>query len=256
MATKAVHSFPSAPSRIRPVNRTRERIFFAGMAILLCVIVVFGFSRTYFMAGMVLAPLPNALIHIHGGAFILWMALYVVQSALISARRIAWHRSLGTIAFCLPPLMIVLGILAALDSLRRGAEIGGLPASVSLAIPFFNIANFAIVILAAWRTRRTPDSHKRLVLIATIAITEAAIGRFPAWTSFGMPPALRNVVWLGVVLLLPVLYDLVSLHRVHRATMWAAPLTLVLSAVAVPIGMTPIWQSFAGFLARNVAPHI
>jgi len=256
MATDAIHSSLSASHRVRPVNRAQERAFFAGMAILLCVIVVFGFSRTYFLAGMVLAPLPNALVHIHGGAFTLWMALYLVQSALISARRVAWHRALGTVAFCLPPIMIALGLLAALDSLRRGLQIGGLPSSVSLAIPLFNIAAFGIVILAAWRTRRKPDSHKRLIVYATIGLTEAAIGRFPAWLQMGMPPAVSNSVWLGVVLLLPVIYDLYALHRVHRSSMWAAPLTFVLSAVAVPIGMTPVWHSFAGFLARYVAPHV
>jgi hypothetical protein len=37
--------------------------------------------------------------------------------------------------------------------------------------------------------------------------------------------------------------------------MWAAPFTLVLAAVAVPIGMTPLWHGFAGFLAEHVAPH-
>ena len=42
----------------RPVNRNAERIFFSGMAILLCVVVFIGFSPTYFRAGMFRAPLP------------------------------------------------------------------------------------------------------------------------------------------------------------------------------------------------------
>lgn len=259
MATEAIQPNPNSAQRARPayrpVNRTGERIFFGGMAILLCVVVIVGFSRTYFLAGILNAPLPNGLVHVHGAVFTLWMTLFLIQAALVSAHRVAWHRSLGTIAFCLPPIMIAVGTITAIDGLRRGVMIGPLEPAVSLAIPLLGITAFAIVILAAWRTRRKPDSHKRLVLFATIGLTEAAFGRFP-WKQMGFSPAAGAVIALGIVLLLVVIYDLISLHRIHRSTLWAAPLTFVLGAFAVPIGMTPVWQAFAGFLARTIAPHV
>ena len=254
MATETIQ-FPSAAQRTRPVNRTHERIFFGGMAILLCVVVIIGFAPTYFMAGMIHAPLPAPILHIHGAAFTLWMVLFLIQSALISAKRVAWHRSFGTIAFCLPPIMIVLGVIAGIDALARGVMIGPLDPAVSLAIPLLGISSFTILILAAWRARRRPDAHKRLILLATIELTDAALGRFP-WSRMNMSPAAGAVTGLGILVLLVVLYDLVSLHRLHRSTMWAAPLTFLVGALSVPIGMTPAWHSFAGFLARNVAPHL
>ena len=250
MATEAL-GVPKTRPRLplhRPVNRTFERIFFGGMAILLSVVVVIGFSPTYFAAGMLRAPLPSPILHFHGAAFTLWMILFLVQSALISARRVAWHRSLGTIAFCLPPIMVVLGFIAAIDALHRGVRIGPLEPAVSLAIPLLGIAWFAIIIFAAWRARRKPDTHKRLVLLATIGLTEAAFGRFP-WHQIGLPPAAGAVTGLGILVLLIIAYDLISLHRIHRSTMWAAPITFAVGAFAVPIGMTPAWHSFAAFLA-------
>jgi hypothetical protein len=49
MATDAIFAPASAQlPRYRPVNRTVERIFYSGMAILLCVCVFIGFSPTYF----------------------------------------------------------------------------------------------------------------------------------------------------------------------------------------------------------------
>jgi hypothetical protein len=174
--------FPKALPRrslYRPVNRIVERAFFGGMAILLCVIVFIGFSPTYFGAGMLRAPLPTPILHFHGAVFTLWMLLFLVQAALISARRVAWHRSLGVIAFCLPPVMIVLGVIAAIDALGRKVSIGPLDPAVSSAIPLLGIIAFTIVIFASWRTRRKPDSHKRLILLATIGLAEAAFGRFP-----------------------------------------------------------------------------
>ena len=250
MATETVLKSPSRPL-YRPVNRTAERIFFGGMAVLLCVVVFIGFSPTYFRAGMLRAPLPSPILHFHGAAFTLWMVLFLIQSALISARRVSWHRSLGTIAFCLPPIMIVLGVIAAIDALHRRVSIGPLDPAVSLSIPLLGIACFTVLIYSAWRTRRRPDAHKRLILLATIGLVDAALGRFP-WNRMGISPAGGAVAGLGMLVLLVVLYDLFALHRLHRSTIWAAPLTFAVGALAVPVGMTPAWHHFAAFLDRSV----
>jgi hypothetical protein len=256
MSTDAIQQNLRVATRtVRPVNRTIERFFFGSMAILLCVVVIIGFTPTYFGAGVVMAPLPNRLLHIHGAAFTLWMILYLVQTALISAKKVAWHRSFGTIAFCLPPIMIVLGTIAGIDALGRGVHIGPLDPATSAAIPLIGIAAFTLLIWCSWRARRKPDAHKRLILLATASLTEAAFGRFP-WYKIGMPPAAGAVTGIGIFVVLLVAYDLFSLHRVHRSTMWAGPLSFLVSALSVPIGMTPPWHAFSGFLLRNVAPHI
>ena len=257
MATEALFPRKSTFTRpvYRPVNRTTERIFFGGMSILLCIVVVVGFARTYFLAGMVRAPLPSPILHIHGAAFTLWMVLLLVQSALISAHRVAWHRTFGTVAFCLPPIMIVLGTIAGIDALARGVMIGPLDPATSLSIPLLGIACFAILIVAAWRARRRPDAHKRLIIFATIELAGAAFGRLH-WDKVGVPSSAGVATGMGLMLLLVIGYDLFTLHRLHRSTMWAAPLTFAAEAFAVPVGMTGWWHSFAGFVLRNVAPHV
>ena len=261
MATDAVITPQSTPqprprtTTYRPVSRSIERVFFGGMAILLCIIVYVGFSPTYFGAGMLRAPLPSPILHYHGAAFTLWMALFLIQTAFISAKRIAWHRTFGTIAFCLPPIMIVLGVIAAIDALHRGVQIGPLTPSVSSAIPLIGIAWFTVLIYAAWSTRRRPDAHKRIILIATMGLTEAAFGRFP-WGRIGFPPAAGVVSGIAILVLLLILYDLVSLHRVHRSTLWAGLISVLLAAVSVPIGMTSGWHAFTDLLNRSVAPHL
>jgi chromate transport protein ChrA len=225
------------------------------MAILLCICVYIGFSPTYFQAGILRAPLPSPILHIHGAVFTLWMLLFVTQVALISAKRVKWHRSFGIVAFCLPPLMIVLGIIAALDALHRGVKIGPLDPAVSAAIPLIGISVFTIVIYASWRARRRPDSHKRLILIATMGLVAAAFGRFP-WDHIGLPPAAGAVTGLGFLLLILLAYELVSIRRIHRSTMWAAPLVFASVALAVPIGMTHAWHAFAAFLNQTIGPHL
>lgn len=247
MATDAVVTPVSRRTTYRPVNRTLERIFFTGMAVLMCACVYIGFSPTYFGAGMLRAPLPSPILHVHGAVFTLWMLLFTLQAVLVAAHRVKWHRSLGTVAFFLPPIMIVLGVITAVDALRRGVQIGPLDPAVSFAIPMIGLIGFVIVIYASWKTRRQPDAHKRLILLATTGLVEAAFGRFP-WAKMGLPPAAGALTGLGIMILLVIVYDLVSLHRIHRSTMWAAPLTFVVNALAVPIGMTSAWHAFAAML--------
>ena len=248
MATDAVLTPTSSrPQTYRPVNRTVERFFYSAMALLLCVCVYIGFGPTYFRAGMLRAPLPSPILHIHGAAFTLWMLLFVVQTAFISAHRVQWHRTFGTIAFCLPPLMIVLGVIAAVDALHRGVRIGPLDPAVSFAIPLIGIMGFTAVIVASWRARSRPDAHKRLILIATMGLVAAAFGRFP-WDRIGFPPAAGAVTGLGILLLILIAFELITTRRIHRSTMWAAPLMFASVALAVPIGMTHVWHSFAAHL--------
>jgi hypothetical protein len=226
-----------------------ERIFFGGMAILLCVIVYIGFSPTYFGAGMLAAPLPSPILHFHGAVFTLWMLVYLVQSALIPAGKVAWHRSFGIAAFCLPPVMIVLGTIAAVDALHRKVMIGPLDPATSFSIPTLGMLVFIGVIYQAWATRRRPDAHKRLIVIATIGLSEAALGRIP-WERLHMAPPVGRTVALAVLLLLMVGYDLFALRRVHRSTIWAGSLTFAVGVVSVPIGMTPAWHALAGVVDR------
>jgi len=248
MATDAVVAPVSGNHpKYRAVNRTAERIFYSGMAVLLCICVYIGFSPTYFQAGMLRAPLPSPILHIHGAVFTLWMLIFTVQAALISARRVKWHRTFGTVAFCLPPIMIILGVIAAIDALHRGVQIGPLDPAVSLAIPLIGIFAFTIVIYASWRARRRPDAHKRLIMLATMGLVGAAFGRFP-WERIGLPPAAGAATGIGVLILVFLIYELATIHRIHRTTMWAAPLVFASIAFSVPIGMTPAWHAFAAFL--------
>jgi hypothetical protein len=126
-------------------------------------------------------------------------------------------------------------------------KIGLLDPAVSFAIPTIGIAIFTVVIYASWRARRRPDAHKRLILIATIGLVGAAFGRFP-WDRIGLPPAAGAMTGDGILLLLLIIFELITIRRVHRSTMWAAPLVFASIALAVPIGMTSAWHAFAALL--------
>src|SRR6202522_3904703 len=91
--------------RDRTANPAWDRVFFSGMVLLLWGTVPFGFAKTYFLGGIVHGPVSKALIHVHGAAFTLWMALLLVQEALIAGRKIKWHKQLGLAGFGLSVAM-------------------------------------------------------------------------------------------------------------------------------------------------------
>src|SRR5467141_3296678 len=121
MATAIAHpSNPTKPSIGLP-GRRYDHLFFSAMALLILATVFVGFARTYYLAGIFHAPLPSLIIHLHGAAFTTWILLLVTQTSLVAAGRTDIHRRLGIGGFGLGCVMIVLGVLAATDSLVRGA---------------------------------------------------------------------------------------------------------------------------------------
>jgi hypothetical protein len=71
-----------------------------------------------------------------------------------------------------------------------------------------------------------------------------------------IPAAAGPVIGLAALVLLVVGYDVLTLRRVHRSTMWAAPVVFAAGALAVPLGMTSAWHHFAAMLARVVVPYV
>jgi hypothetical protein len=105
-------------------GRRFDHVFFTSMALVMLVTVFVGFAHTYYLAGLFRAPLPSRIIHVHGAVFSCWILLLVAQTSLVSAGRVDIHRRLGVAGFFLGSLMIVLGVVAATDSLARGAPRG------------------------------------------------------------------------------------------------------------------------------------
>jgi hypothetical protein len=238
---------PRTPADFVRTGRRTDNIFFSGMAVLMLATVFVGFARTYFLAGMFRAHLPSPIIHVHGAVFSLWVLLLITQTSLVSAGRTDIHRKLGLAGFALACLMPVLGVLAATNSLSRNFAPPGFPlgAQTFYVIPMADMLIFSTLVFFAFRARRTPAVHKRLILIATIALTDAPTGRPPFSVLTGH--AHMDALFPMIFLLLVVAYDLWSTHTVQRATIWAGLFLIVVEQLRVPIGMSGVWHSFAAW---------
>jgi hypothetical protein len=229
----------------RPVRRRTDDIFFSAMSLVVLGVVVYGFAGSYFLAGMIMAKLPNALVHIHGALFVSWILLLLVQTALVTVRRVRWHIALGILGVILPPLMIVFGTLTVFDSIRRvGTPV---PPEILLVGDIEPLLLFAGFITWGLLDRRKPASHKRLMLLSTLTIIAPAIDRWPFLHhriegTFG--------IYLALPLLL-VIYDLCTVRRVHRST-WIPFALMVGMVLTLPaIAHTAVVHSWVIHVMRG-----
>lgn len=235
---------PSKPVRGLP-GRRFDHLFFPVMAILMLATVFLGFARTYYLAGIFHAPLPSLIVHIHGAAFSCWILLLVTQTSLVSAGQIQTHRRLGIAGFGLACLMVILGVLAATDALVRQAGPPGGDPRFFYIIPLTDMLIFATLIFFAFRYRSDPASHKRLILVGTVALLIAAIARWPV---LGHRNPVRAALLSYVFLVFLGTYDLWSIRKLHRATMWASAYLIFIQQVRIPIGKTSAWHAFAAWV--------
>lgn len=230
-----------------PVKRSvnPDRIFFPSMCLLVLVTVWLGFAPTYYAAGMVRANLPAPIIHVHAVVFTLWLLTLIVQTGLISAKKVQLHRKLGLWGFGIGALMVAVGMMAATNSLRRNfAPPGsGLDSKVFYVVPMSGIALFGVFVGWAYFARRRPADHKRLIMFATLLILDAAIGRFPQ-TITPIGPITMNFILIG--LMVPILaYDLVTLKKVSRVSIISFLVIAAWLFIRIPLGMTSPWLKFA-----------
>jgi hypothetical protein len=222
-----------------------DRRFYSAMAVAIGLTALAGFGRTYYLrsaAGGTLSP----LLRVHGAVFTGWLVLFLVQVRLVAARRVDLHRRLGAAGAVFAVLVIVLGLAAAFEAAKRGfAPPGAPPPLVFFAIPVGAVTTFAMLVAAAIYWRRRPDVHKRLMLMATIAVITPGIARLPGIAG-SPPPVFFAVNDLFVVACL--VYDWMVLGRVHRATAWGAGIFVLSQPVRILIGFSAPWLAFARWI--------
>jgi len=131
----------------------------------------------------------------------------------------------------------------------RGGPVGRDPRAF-YAVPLSNMLVFGTLIPFAFRARRNPQVHKRLIVLATTGLMTAAIARWPfAIVHRNAPVAMR---FSYVFVLMLVLYDLWSTHKINRATLWAGAFLITVQELAFPIGQTAAWHAFAGWILSVV----
>ena len=233
-----------ASQAVSPGSATRvRRKFYVAMAILLLTMIVVGFWPSYFgplLRGATQAPW---ILHLHGSIFMGWMFMLVAQSVLAAQGRIRQHRAVGNFGIALGSVVFALGVLVSFVAPVMTFNAGTRTldeAAGFLLIPLGDMALFGPLFFSAVAYRNKPELHKRLMILATIAIAFAAIFRMQA---IGVPLAAGLTIWFALPLI-GMAYDFKTRGRVHPVY-FVGTAGMIVAALRIPFSATETWLSIA-----------
>ena len=196
-----------------------DRVFYGAFAAFIAVVIVSGFTPTFFARGSFapLAPLGTVRLA-HGVVFTTWVALFVAQPLFIASGRRQWHKRMGAAGAVVAAAMFATG-LAVTVALERSH--GPEPLPTLLVHLFTNVAPltvFAACVTMGIRRRHASAAHKRWMLLATVILVPPATGRL--LPHLGLD-ALNTPVY-AVFAFANAVYDKLTLGRVHPVSLYGA----------------------------------
>ena len=226
----------------RPQRRF-DRHLYLGASLVFFSLVFWTFARTFYLKPFFRTPPLPALLHIHGAVMTGWVVLLVVQTSLIAAHRVLWHRRLGVFGAVWGALVVFFGSITTLRAAAR--EVRGHTdfAAGQVVITSLDLLQMlffaAFVAIAIWQRHRT-DYHKRLMLLTIACMLPDALARLPV--SF-MTNQLILVGMDGFIMIC-VGIDTLWHRRLHPAFAWGALLFVAAFHLALYFTQTRAWIAF------------
>jgi hypothetical protein len=245
------------------IPRSAGTLFYGGMAAIFFAIALVGFAPTYWVP-MIRGTLDvPPLIHVHAVLFYGWMALLLKQTTLAASGRLSRHRELGVAGVALATGMVFIGLALAINSMKRLDASGFGEAGRAFSIvPVTAVLLFGTLFAAAIVNVKRPEVHKRLMLVATASMLQAAVGRWfvfflapPNPTSgLASPPPIAVTILPGLAVDLLIvacmIHDRRTTGRVHPAYWAGGGLVLLVQLARIPISATTGWVNVAQALLK------
>lgn len=239
--------------------------FYVWMAVACIVVSVGGFAPTYWLPLATGAFMNRGpLVNLHGALFAAWPFFFLWQTWLAAQGRFEHHQASGVAGVSLATAMVVIGVATGIGNmLHRLAEGDGDMARAFSVVPLTSIALFGVLVAIAVANVKRPDVHKRVMLVASISILQAAVDRIYYLLVVGgkpgvplgfnpTPPVMASVPGALITDLLvaaAMVYDWRTRGRPHPAYLIAGAVLLFVQLIRVPLGPSPPWLEFAHFLA-------
>lgn len=239
----------AAPERFELWHRWDRNFFLLYVVLIWCGIIM-GFGPEIAQHFQKHQPPYPLIVHFHAAAFVGWLVLLTTQVLLIRAGKRAVHRKLGAVGAVLAGLMVILGPATALIVNRLHF---GQPNSdpAFLSVQLTDIVAFTGLISGALLWRNQPSTHKRLILLATLYISDAGFNRWlggPLQAHFGDSfGGLMTQLYLCNDLLILGLgvYDLITRRRLHQAYVAGILWVAAMQFTAVSLYLSPLWKPMA-----------
>jgi hypothetical protein len=229
-------------------SKRSERTLYTWAGVVAALVVFAGFAPTYYLKGAFGTPDLSTIKHVHGIVMTAWFALFLVQARLVVTGNTLTHRKVGVFGTALALLVVVVGTLTAIASARAGVTpLPSIPPLVFLVMPIGELVIFTTLITAAIVLRKRSPYHKRLMLLASIALLTPAMARLPFdFVRAGGPPVFFGLT--DLVILACIAFDTVKNRRLHPAFIAGFVVVVVGQLGRLFVARTPEWMTFAKWL--------
>ena len=224
------------------IARTRGRYFFVVMSAVFPIIVALGFVPDYQMVAAGELKVPW-ILHVHGAIMTGWLVIFFAQSLLVANANVKRHRQLGQTGFVFGVLVLLsLAVIIARALIVNNPPMPDAQFDI-LFIQLYLLILFGVFFTSGMLLRKKPAAHKRLLLLATVVVLQAAVDRIRFLP--GLQEALYpRFLYLDALLIPLLLYDWVTLGRIHRVT-WSGILLVCLMQTGIVFGWgSPGWHRF------------
>lgn len=213
---------------------TYIRFFFVAMACLFCILALLGFVPSY-QAMKDGSYSVHWVVHIHGALMSGWLLIFLSQSILAAKGNLNFHRQLGIISVGLGVLVwFSMGIVSFRVLIGFPPQIENIPLNV-LLVQMSGMNLFGLFFIWGILVRKKDISaHKRLLLLATLVLLQAAIGRIQWLPLTGIENPLVFFLYADALLIPLFIYDLLTIRRIHQIT-WIGSVCMIIIQLIVKI---------------------
>lgn len=249
-----------AATAIDPARRTMGT-FYVWMAALFVLIAFSGFAETYWLQLPAGTFTGSPLLHLHGLLFSAWTLFFLSQTWLAANGRMQHHRAWGVAGVSLATAMVFVGEATGIASMQKGVADGYAHAARAFAIvPITAAILFAVLVAWAVVTVKKPEIHKRLMMLATLSILQAPLGRFFFLTigggggpgsrpGSGPPAPVATTAGPGVLVVALIvattIYDWRKNGRPHPVYLVGGAAVAIVELGRAMLGDTGPWQAIA-----------
>lgn len=225
----------------------KKAAYYAATSVLVALIVAIGFGPAY-IGALISDAVTPLILHFHAVVFVGWLVLFTTQALLPAFGRVDLHRKLGKFGIGYAVFLVIVGVATTVNRVAFHFTSGEEEfARAFLIAPLSDMVIFPIFFAAAIAYRHKPEIHKRLMLVATVMLTIAAVARM----TFLPPSYLIFVgIWLAP-LYLAMAYDYYRARLVHPAYVIGL-VTLALVPLRDVVATTDGWQSFATWFIAKI----
>lgn len=208
-------------------------------------------------------PRQPLIVHVHAVLTTIWLLILTAQVLLVELDKPALHRKLGWFAAGWAALLTVVATLGELQHqalfVDQQEVFGHVPGRSSgfISISLGGVFCFALLTLWAILLRKNPAAHRRVMLVANIAIVTPGFARMARNVFAWQPTTQLGFFFMfhaATVLLLAgmLLWD-VKKGRVMQQFAISAFIVLVYDVVSVQLFTSPGWNQLAQGWIRNWA---